>query len=96
MCKCVRDADRLDSLKPHYTVNDVSSDINIGRGAVDLSCTRFKTRIRRSPTQVRLILSTIPTSYLIGMSGLVSSDGNILYGCSTSGSRPTKARSRDA
>jgi len=48
MCKCVRDADRLSSLKPHYTVNDVSADINIKKGAVDLSCTRFKTRIRES------------------------------------------------
>ena len=54
MCKCVRDADRLDSMKPYYTVNDVSDDINFKKGAVNLRCTRFKTRIRR-PTggQVR-------------------------------------------
>ena len=58
MCKCVRDADRLDSLKPHYTVNDVSDDIKIKKGTVDLSCTRFKTRIRRSKTQVRVALHT--------------------------------------
>ena len=58
MCKCVRDADRLDSLKPHYTVNDVSPDIDIKKGAVNLSCTRFKTRIRHSGSQVRLTLHT--------------------------------------
>ena len=58
MCKCVRDADRMDSLKPHYTVNDVSTDIKIQKGVVDLSCTRFKTRIRQSDTQVRFTLHT--------------------------------------
>ena len=52
MCRCVRDADRLSSLKPHYTVNDVSADINVTKGVVDLQCTRFKTRIRQSGTQV--------------------------------------------
>jgi len=63
MCKCVRDADRLSSLKPHYTVNDVSADINVKKGAVDLSCTRYKTRIRASQSggQVRLTLH-IPAS----------------------------------
>ena len=56
MCKCVRDADLLDSKKPHFTVNDISSDINIKKGAVNLSCTRFKTRIRKSANQVSPIL----------------------------------------
>ena len=56
MCKCVRDADRLDALKPNYIVNDVSTDIDFRRGAVDLQCTRFKTRIRKSENQVRVIL----------------------------------------
>jgi len=56
MSKCVRDADRLDSLKPHFTINDISTDIKINKGAVDLSCTRFKTRIRKSGGQVRLTL----------------------------------------
>jgi len=65
MCKCVRDADRLDSLKPLYTVNDVSPDINITKGAVDLQCTRFKTRIRQSQTQVSLILNDLPRSGLV-------------------------------
>jgi hypothetical protein len=60
MCKCVRDADRLDSLKPHYTVNDVSTDITFKQGAVDLQCTRFKTRIRQSQTQVSLIPNVLP------------------------------------
>ena len=46
MCKCVRDADRMDSMKPHYTANDVSDDISFKKGAVNLRCTRFKTRIR--------------------------------------------------
>ena len=65
MCKCVRDADRLDSSKPLYTVNDVSPDINITKGAVDLQCTRFKTRIRQSQTQVSLILNDLPRSGLV-------------------------------
>jgi len=58
MSKCVRDADRLDALKPHYTVNDVSTDIEIKKDGVNLSCTRFKTRIRQSGSQVRLTLHT--------------------------------------
>ena len=53
MSKCVRDADRSDSLKPHYTVNDVSPDFSVSKGTVDLECTRFKTRIRKSGNQVR-------------------------------------------
>lgn len=52
MCKCVRDADRLASMKPSATKNDVSN-INITKGAIDLQCTLFKTRIRHSPTQVK-------------------------------------------
>ena len=46
MSRRVRDADRLDSLKPNCTVNDVSNDVGFKKGTVDLSCTRFKTRIR--------------------------------------------------
>ena len=65
MCKCVRDADRLDSLKPLYTVNDVSPDINVTKGAVDLQSTRFKTRIRKSQTQVSLMLNDLPRSGLV-------------------------------
>lgn len=53
MCRCVRESDLLDSLKPDYTVNDVSDEIELVNGAVDLQCTRFKTRIRHSGTQVR-------------------------------------------
>ena len=68
MCKCVRDADRLDANKPDLTVNDVHSDIRIKKGAVDLSCTRFKTRIRKSESQVRFTL--LIASRLIGVSGL--------------------------
>lgn len=64
LCKCVRDADRLDSLKPHYTENDVSTAISVKKGAVNLQCTRFKTRIRQSDSQVRLILHT-PLRYHI-------------------------------
>ena len=67
MCRCLRDADRLDSKKPHYTVNDVSNDIRIRKGTVDLSCTRFKTRIRKSGSQVRPILLCIWPS-LMGVS----------------------------
>jgi len=58
MSKCVRDADRLDILKPHFTANDISTKIEIKKGDVGLSCTRFKTRIRRSAGQVRLTLYT--------------------------------------
>lgn len=61
MCKCVRDADRLSALKPHYTVNDVSSTFEFNKGAVDLQCTRYKTRIRKSDSQVRFILRTFPS-----------------------------------
>jgi len=64
MCKCVRDADLLDSLKPHFTKNDVSTNIEFRDGAVDLQCTRFKTRIRSSKTQVRLILNVLPRHYV--------------------------------
>ena len=60
MCKCVRDAGRLDSLKPNYTKNDVSTDIKVQKGSVDLSCTRYKTRIRQSEGQVRLTLHILP------------------------------------
>lgn len=57
MCKCVRDADRLDSLKPHYTENDINlNDVKFKEGAVNLSCTRFKTRMRKSRSQVRPVL----------------------------------------
>ena len=55
MCKCVRDADRLDSMKPSSTKDDFSNDIKITKGAIDLKCTLFKTRIRQSPTQVKLL-----------------------------------------
>jgi len=67
MSKCVRDADRLDSLKPHYTVNDVSPDINVRKGAVDLSCTRFKTRIRESQSgsQVKPTFHIPSASHLV-------------------------------
>ena len=80
MCKSVRDADRLDSLKPDYTVNDVSSEIDIKNGAVNVQCTRFKTRMRRSETQVRPIHYILPRR-LICVSGC---DGNTLLGYSTS------------
>ena len=60
MCKCVRDADLLDSLKPRYTKSDVSSGVEFRNGALDLQCTRFKTRIRPSQVQVGLILASSP------------------------------------
>ena len=84
MCKCVRDADRLDSLKPHYTKNDIGPEISVTKATVDLQCTRFKTRIRRSGHQVRPILHHHPAPHLID-----------LLACpvdySTSVSKPTKA-----
>jgi len=60
MCKCVRDADLLDSLKPRYTENDISTDVEFRNGALDLQCTRFKTRIRPSQVQVGLVLAFSP------------------------------------
>ena len=94
MSRCVRDADRLDSLKPNYTVNDVSSEICFTNGAVDVKCTRFKTRIRQSGTQVRPTAVPAPFGYRLNcMSDHV---GNYLSGCSISSSRPTKAKSKDA
>lgn len=59
MSKCVRDADQLSSLKPHYTENDISNEIEVKKGAVNLQCTRFKTRIRMSDTQVRFIFRVL-------------------------------------
>ena len=93
MSRCVRDADRLDSKKPHYVVNDVSTDINIRKGAVDLSCTRFKTRIRESShsgNQVRPTLHIPSVPCLIGVSGRKFS-----CDCSTSDSRLTRAKLGD-
>jgi len=60
MCKCVRDADCLNALKPNFTVNDISSEFEIKKGAVNLQCTRFKTRMRTSESQVSLILHILP------------------------------------
>ena len=53
MSRCVRDADRLDSMKPHYTLNDIGPNFSVSKGAVDLKCTRFKTRIRHDCNQVK-------------------------------------------
>ncbi|KAF9786645.1 hypothetical protein BJ322DRAFT_1184348 [Thelephora terrestris] len=36
MCKCVRDTNRLDSLKPHYTKNDISPEIGVTKRGLDL------------------------------------------------------------
>lgn len=56
MCRRTRDIDRLDSLKSHSTVNDVSEEIDILSGAVGLRSTRYKTRIRQSTNQASPIL----------------------------------------
>ena len=93
MCRCVRDADRLDSMKPHYTINDISTQVEFKEGKVDLQCTRFKTRMRESRSQVRHIIHSI--RHIIS-DWCIYCDGNIVYDYSTSGSRPTKARSKDA
>ena len=92
MCRSVRDADSLDSLKPHSTVNDVSSQIEFKKGAVNLQCTRFKTRIRPSENQVKFTLHTIRH---ITSDRRAWYDGNVLCYHSTSCSRPTKATSKD-
>ena len=69
MCKRVRDADRLESLKPHYTENDISTEVDVAEGIVDLKCTRFNTRIRMpSGHQVRPFLHAPPVFRLIDLS----------------------------
>ena len=95
MCRCVRDADRLDSLKPHYTVNDISTQIEIENGTVNLQCTRFKTRIRASESQVRLTLHIIHHIMPNRCVWQLWCDGNISRYHSTSDSRPIKAISKD-
>lgn len=91
MSKCVRDADRLDSLKPHYTENDISNKIEFGKkGSVNLQCTRFKTRIRKSDSQVRFPLYPPSLQHRV-RSALSDPRGDR----STSGSRQTKAKSKD-
>ena len=52
MCKCVRDADRLDSMSPSTMKNDVD-DISITKDVIHLKSTRYKTRLLVSETQVR-------------------------------------------
>ena len=85
----------MDSLKPHFTENDVSTDIEVNKGIVDLSCTRFKTRIRKSDSQVRSTLRILPRVISDWWSGLVWSDGDILRDYSTSDSGLIKAKLKD-
>ena len=91
MCRCVRDADRLDSLKPHFTVNDISTQVELKGGGVNLQCTRFKTRMRKSGNQVRHIIHSVHCTI---SDWHVWYDWNILYDYSTSDSGQTAGRSK--
>ena len=89
MCRRVRDADRLESLKPQYSENDISTEVDVAEGIVDLKCTRFNTRIRLpSGHQVRPIVHAPPVSHLIDLSA-----DPVDYSISVS--KPTKADSKD-
>ena len=47
-------ADQLENLKPHSIKNDVdvTKQLTVKKGVIDLSCERFPTRIRKSTNQV--------------------------------------------
>ena len=61
MCRCVRDADRVESMKQHRTENDISTEkISVTKDSIELKCTRFSTRIRpRNAHQVGPILHAL-------------------------------------
>jgi hypothetical protein len=52
IAKTLRDADRLDALKPTRVKNDVRGEFSMKSGKLNLSSSRFKTRIMTSSSQV--------------------------------------------
>lgn len=53
VAKCVRDADRLDALKPTKVKNDVNAKFSMKSGNLEFELTRYKTRMRVGSKQVR-------------------------------------------
>ncbi|KAJ7707595.1 P-loop containing nucleoside triphosphate hydrolase protein [Mycena rosella] len=52
LAKIVRDASRLEALKPTLVRNEVADDYSIKKGQLHLTSTRFKTRVQRTRDQV--------------------------------------------
>ena len=52
LAKIARDGDLLESIKPTVIKNDIQSDFAVKQDKVDLTCDRFRTRIRVSRNQV--------------------------------------------
>jgi regulator of nonsense transcripts 1 len=65
LAKTLRDADRLDALKPTKVKNDVTGEFSFKKGKLNVCSSRFKTRVMKSPTQVRSISQTYPPFSLI-------------------------------
>ncbi|KII85038.1 hypothetical protein PLICRDRAFT_116758 [Plicaturopsis crispa FD-325 SS-3] len=59
LAKTIRDAERLDALKPTRVRNDVSGDFSHKGGNLNLSCTRYKTRIMRMTARQTLEIETV-------------------------------------
>ncbi|OCH94376.1 hypothetical protein OBBRIDRAFT_141607 [Obba rivulosa] len=51
ICKFVRDAQRLEALKPTIVKNNVKAEFSCKDGVLQLECTHFSSRLRRSKTQ---------------------------------------------
>jgi hypothetical protein len=52
LAEALRDADRLEALKPTRVKNDVTGEFSVKQGKLSVSSSRFKTRIMTSPSQV--------------------------------------------
>ncbi|KZT19145.1 P-loop containing nucleoside triphosphate hydrolase protein [Neolentinus lepideus HHB14362 ss-1] len=52
LAKLRRTTDRLDTLKPKRVKNDVAKEVSSKGGNLELSCTRYKTRVRRPGNQI--------------------------------------------
>ncbi|KAI0956190.1 hypothetical protein AcV7_006651 [Taiwanofungus camphoratus] len=87
LAKFIRDADRLYALKPTKVRNDVSAQFSQKSGALNVSLTRFKTRLRTSTSQ-KVVLETSNskgrtlttqghTARVNGRSATISVDGSI-------------------
>jgi regulator of nonsense transcripts 1 len=55
LAKTLRDADRLEALKPTRVKNDVTESFSLKSGKLNVTSSRFKTRIMSSATQVHYI-----------------------------------------
>lgn len=65
LAKTLRDAERLDALKPTKVKNDIAGDFSLKKGMLNVSSSRFKTRIMASRTQVRSISQSYPPLSLV-------------------------------